>query len=80
MRDVLTAVGRFLGFFFVLMVTVTVLIAAYSIVATAPLSQTWDAVKALVITAVVLLLFALGCGLITDGMTVSRDRNTSDTL
>jgi uncharacterized membrane protein len=80
MRDILFAVGRFLGFFFVLMLTVTVLIAAYSAVASAPISQTWDAVKALVITAVVLLLLALGCGLIADGMTASRDRNTSDPL
>lgn len=78
MRDVLLAVGRFLGFFFVLLVTLTVVIAVYSAVATAPISQTWDAVKALVITALVLLGLAIGCGLIADGMAASGDRHISD--
>ena len=73
MREVLRGIGRFLAFFFVLLVTLTVLIAVYSAVATAPISQTWDAVKALVITAVVLLLLALGSGLIADGMAVRDD-------
>jgi hypothetical protein len=72
-HDVLLAVGRFLGFFFVFILTVTVVITFYSGVATAPIAQTWDAVKALVITAAVLLL-ALGCGLLADSMTPGADQ------
>jgi hypothetical protein len=76
MRNVLLAMGRFLGFFFALLLTLTVVIAVYSGVATAPISQTWDAVKALMITAVVLLLLALACGLIADGLREDADQHT----
>lgn len=67
MSEILSAVGRFLGFFFVLVLTIAVLITVYSALATAPISQTWDAVKALVVTAVVLLLLALGSGMLAEG-------------
>jgi hypothetical protein len=77
MRNVLLAMGRFLGFFFALLLTLTVVIAVYNGVASAPISQAWDAVKALVITGVVLLVLALACGFIADRLTVRGDQRTS---
>ncbi|HEX6510359.1 MAG TPA: hypothetical protein VF221_22240, partial [Chloroflexota bacterium] len=68
MSEILFAVGRFLSFFFVLVLTIALLITVYSALATAPASQTWDAVKALVVTALVLLLLALGSGLLAQGV------------
>lgn len=78
MRNVSPAMGRFLGFFFALLLALTVVIAVSSGVATAPISQTWDAVKALVITAVVLLVLAPACGLIADRLPMREDQRISD--
>jgi hypothetical protein len=58
------AVSRFLGFFFALTLTLAVVVTAYSIVAGAPISQIWDGIKALIISAVVLLIFTILAALI----------------
>lgn len=80
MRDVLMAVGRFLAFFSVFLLTLTVVVTVYSALATAPISQTWDAVKALVITAVVLLLLGLLAGRIADSLSGRGDGSVSTTV
>lgn len=59
MSNVGLAVSRFFAFFFTLMITLAVVIGAYSAVAGQPVDKTWSAVEALVIAAIVLLALAI---------------------
>jgi uncharacterized membrane protein len=64
--QVATTVSRFFGFFFTLLVTIAVVIAAYTIVAGQPVDKIWSAVEALVIAAVAVLVLAVAAALIPD--------------
>jgi len=64
MQQVASTVSRFFGFFFTLLVTIAVVIAAYSIVAGQPVDKTWSAVEALIIAAVALLILAFAAAVL----------------
>jgi len=64
LKNAVLAITRFLAFFFALTIALAVVIACYGIFGNSPISQIWDAVKSLLLGALVLLILTVVAALV----------------
>ena len=59
MEHSLKAISKFMAFFFALTLSVVVVIVSYALLGAASASQTWEAVRGLILSAIILLALSL---------------------